>query len=125
MGFWIFMLLMDLLIPVTMIAFGGRFAKRAPEKINPVFGYRTDMSMKNRDTWEFAHRYCGKLWRTWGAVSAPVTVALMLPVLGKDVAAVGVWGMIVCGLQAILLIAPIFFTEAALRKTFDGNGNRK
>ena len=36
--------------------------KKAPDSINPVFGYRTTMSMKNRDTWEFAHQYCGKLW---------------------------------------------------------------
>ena len=24
-------------------------------------GYRTSMSMKNKDTWEFAHKYCGKV----------------------------------------------------------------
>ena len=60
MGFWIFMLIMDLLLPFTMIGFGRYFMKKAPKEINSVFGYRTSMSMKNKDTWEFAHKYCGK-----------------------------------------------------------------
>lgn len=60
MGFWIFMLIMDLLIPFTMIGFGKMFLKKAPDQINYVFGYRTSMSMKNQDTWVFAHHYCGK-----------------------------------------------------------------
>ena len=51
MGFWIFMLIMDLLIPFTMIGFGKMFLKKAPDQINYVFGYRTSMSMKNQDTW--------------------------------------------------------------------------
>ena len=68
MGFWIFMLIMDLLIPFTMIGFGYLFLKRTPKNINVLFGYRTTMSMKNRDTWEFAHRYCGKLWYMWGGI---------------------------------------------------------
>ena len=52
MGFWIFMLIMDLLLPFTMIGFGRYFMKKAPKEINSVFGYRTSMSMKNKDTWE-------------------------------------------------------------------------
>ena len=56
MGFWIFMLIMDLLIPFTMIGFGKMFLKKAPDQINYVFGYRTSMSMKNQDTWVIAER---------------------------------------------------------------------
>ena len=48
MGFWIFMLVMILLIPITMIGFGKLFLKQAPGEINAVFGYRTTMSMKIR-----------------------------------------------------------------------------
>ena len=50
MGFWIYMLVMDLLIPLTMIIWGNYFMKKAPAQINSVFGYRTPMSMKNQDT---------------------------------------------------------------------------
>ena len=61
MKFWIFMLIMDLLLPFTMIGFGRYFMKKAPKEINSVFGYRTSMSMKNKDTWEFAHKYCEEI----------------------------------------------------------------
>ena len=33
MGFWIFMLIMDLLLPFTMIVFGRYFMKKAPKCI--------------------------------------------------------------------------------------------
>ena len=36
MGFWIFMLIMDLLLPFTMIGFGRYFMKKAPKEINSV-----------------------------------------------------------------------------------------
>ena len=37
MGFWIFMLMMDLLIPLTMIGFGRYFMAAAPKEINSAF----------------------------------------------------------------------------------------
>ena len=36
--------------------------KHCPKHINGMLGYRTTRSMKNMDTWKFAHDYCGKLW---------------------------------------------------------------
>ena len=52
MGFWIFMRVMDLLIPVTMVFIGKRFQKKPPKEINAMYGYRTAMSMKNKETWK-------------------------------------------------------------------------
>lgn len=57
MLFWVFMLVMSILIPTIMVAFGRRFRKAAPDKINRVFGYRTKRSMMNKKTWEFASEY--------------------------------------------------------------------
>ena len=62
MGFWIFMLIMDLLIPFTMIGFGKMFLKKAPDQINYVFGYRTSMSMKIQDTWVLLRKDLVYLW---------------------------------------------------------------
>lgn len=125
MGFWIFMLVMDLLIPFSMIGFGRYFLKGAPREINSAFGYRTTMSMKNRDTWEFAHRYCGRLWYICGAVLAPLAVIPMLLALGRDVDTVGTVGGVVCAMQLVALIGSVFPTERALRRNFDGNGERR
>lgn len=125
MGFWIFMLIMDLLIPVTMIGFGSYFMKNAPKEINAVFGYRTSMSMKNKDTWEFAHKYCGKVWCSFGIAMLSITVIFMFLVIGKNEECVGRIGGIICGVQLIPLIGSIFPTEVALKKNFDKNGKRR
>ena len=124
-GFWIFMLLMDLLIPFTMIGFGRLFLKKPPAKINAAFGYRTTMSMKNKDTWEFAHKFCGRLWFWCGLALLPVAVIPLVLVLGSSVAAIGTVGGIVCMVELIPLVGSIFPTEAALKKTFDRNGSRR
>ena len=125
MGFWFFMLIMDLLIPAVMIAFGRYFMKKAPGTINRVFGYRTSMSMKNMNTWKFAHRYCGKIWYVCGMILLPVTVVCFLLMTGKDSDYVRTAGGIICGVQLIPMIVSIIPTEIALRKKFDKDGNRK
>lgn len=48
MGFWFFMLAMNLIIPLSMIFLGKYFSKHAPGQINMLFGYRTARSMKNQ-----------------------------------------------------------------------------
>ncbi len=125
MGFWIFMLLMDLLIPVAMVVLGKIFMTKAPENINDVFGYRTTMSMKNKDTWEFAHKYCGKLWLICGLVLLPLSIVPLIFVFNKGTDIIGAVGGIVCAVQLIPLIGAIFPTEAALKKSFDINGIRR
>ena len=89
MGFWIYMLIIDLLLPLTMIGFGKCFLKTAPKNINTVFGYRTSMSMKNKDTWIFAHKYCGKIWFISGLIMLPLSVVVMMLVIGGSENLVG------------------------------------
>ena len=117
-GFWVFMLFMNLLIPFTMIGFGKLFLNHAPDEINMVFGYRTRMSTKNRDTWEFAHHYCG-------AVLLPLSVIPMLFVIGHSEEVVGNLSGVICVIQCVFLVGSIFPTERALRKNFDQNGIRR
>lgn len=125
MGFWIYMLIMDLLVPVTMIGFGKYFKTKAPKEINAVFGYRTSMSMKNRDTWEFAHKYCGKIWYICGWILLIVTIVAMIPFFGQGADVVGIVGAVLLGIQMIPLVGSILPTELALRKHFDKSGNRR
>ena len=123
MGFWVFMLIMDLLTPAIMIGFGRGFMKHPPKTINMVYGYRTSMSMKNKETWDFAHKYFGKLWYICGLAILLPTVIVMIAVLGKDTDTVGTAGGILCVLQLVPLIGCIFPTECALRRHFDKQGN--
>lgn len=125
MGFWIFMLIMNLLIPVTMLGFGRLFMYKAPGAINAVYGYRTTMSMKNQDTWDFAHKHAGALWLKWGKWLAVVSVVIMLLLIGRDADTIGTVGAVLCLVQCVPLIYVIVPTESALKRTFDSKGNRK
>ena len=119
------MLIMNLLVPITMIGFGGYFIKNGPKEINMLFGYRTNMSMKNKDTWIFAHNYCGKLWRFIGWIMLPLSICAMIYVFGKEINDVGIFGVMIAIIQMILLVVPIIPTEIALNKNFDKSGCRK
>lgn len=125
MVFWIYMFIMCLLLPFTMIGLGRYFLRNAPKNINAVFGYRTTMSMKNKDTWEFSHKYFGKIWYTCGLVLLPLSIVPMLFVIGQDKDTIGILGGLISVIQLILLIGPILPTEKALKKNFDENGNRR
>ncbi len=125
MGLWISMVLTDLLIPGIMIGFGKYFIKKAPAEINGLFGYRTPMSMKNMDTWRFAHHYCGRIWYACGLALLPVTLIPLLLVAGQGAERVGMVGGVICGVQMIPLVGAIFPTERALRKNFDKDGYRR
>ena len=124
-GFWLFMLFCELLIPFVMIVFGGIFARKAPGTINVWYGYRTALSMKNRDTWEFAHRYIGKLWVRLGWITLILSLLPLLLLFGKDVDTVGNASLVLTPIQLIIMVVPIFKTEAALKRTFDQSGRRR
>ena len=123
--FWIFMLAMDLLIPGVMIGFGREFQKNPPTEINPGYGYRTTMSSKNQDTWDFAQRYMGKVWYQAGRVLLIPSAVPLLFVLGQDVGTVGMVGLAASGVQLVVMLGSILVTERALKKNFDKNGKRK
>ena len=123
--FWLFMLAMDLLIPGVMIGFGKEFQKNPPAEINPGYGYRTAMSSKNQDTWDFAQRHMGKVWYQAGRVLLIPSALPLLFVLGRDVGLVGTVGMVICGVQLAVMLGSIGATERALKKNFDKSGKRK
>lgn len=122
---WVFMLLMDLVIPLSMIGFGKMYRKGGPEKIDDSFGYRTKMSMKNQDTWRFAHEYFGRIWVKTGLALLPVSAIPLLLALNRDTTTVALVGLAVMFVQLIPMLLPIPLTEAALKKTFDENGVRR
>lgn len=56
----VFNIVFTLFIPVLMVLCGYLMYKHTPKDINGLVGYRTAMSMKNQETWDFAHNYCGR-----------------------------------------------------------------
>lgn len=124
-GFWVFMLVMALLLPLSMMLFGYLFYYKTPKTINGVYGYRTKMSRKNQQTWEFAHKYCGKIWMLIGTAMLPLSIGCMKRVVDADVDTIGNWSGVLVSVQCVLMILTIPLTERALRKNFTKNGIRK
>ena len=114
----------NLLIPLIMLIGGIIMYKSCPKKINHFLGYRTKRSMKNEETWRFAHEYCGKLWIKLSIALIPLTVLAHLPFYKSSEGVVSTAGVIISFVLCAILIMAIFPTEAALKKNFDEDGNR-
>ncbi len=125
MAFWIFMMAMDLLTPAMMLLIGLWFRKHPPEDINCFIGYRTSMSMKNQDTWDFAHKCCGKIWLWTGLVLLPASIIAMLFFIGKDTDTVSLAGVAVLEVQLLILVGSILPVELSLKKAFHKDGSRR
>ncbi len=110
------------LIPAIMLLFGWLLA--APSntvgKPNHFFGYRTKASMRSQQTWEFANRYCGRLWMKW---SIPILAVSLAVFFLLDVSETAIT-VITLG-QLLPMFITIWLTEQALKQEFDQNGNRR
>ena len=118
MSIWWIMSFAVLLTPLLLIAFGRMLYSNTPQNINNFFGYRTQRSMKNLETWDFANKYIGKLWFKCGmAIIVPSLIPMCL-VYGKDTDVVNLVGMILIVTQTLLIIVTIPITEKALKNKF-------
>ena len=125
MAFWLFFTAMDLLIPGIMVGIGARFLKHPPGTVNAWYGYRTARSMKNQETWNFAHETCGRLWVRLGKLSfLPALLAAALT-FGCGIETVSVVSVVVVTVQTLALIGSIFPVERALKRNFDDSGRKK
>ena len=125
MWFWWVLLMCDLLIPIIMLGFGRIMCKSAPQNINYIFGYRTSRSMKNDDTWQFAHEHCGRLWWKIGLIMLIPTILVHIPFYNSNENTIGLLASIIMTVQVAVLLLSIIPTEIALKKTFNDDGTRK
>ena len=122
---WFILGAVSLFVPLIMLVFGIVFLKKSPNKINPVYGYRSRRSMKSPEAWKFAHFLCGKIWLYAGIVMLSLTILAMLLVLNKSQDTIGLVGTITLYVQLAVIVLSIIPVEIALKRNFDENGNRK
>ena len=125
MGFFIPMFVCNLLMPLIMLIGGYCMYKNPPKEINGLVGYRTTMSKKNKDTWVFAHNYCGRLWIKLGLILLISTIIVQLPFVHSGDNTIGILTFIVEAVQLVVLIGSIVPVEKALKHTFNENGARR
>ena len=122
---FLFFLIMTLVIPVSLIKLGKMFKTVPLHNTNMTFGYKTDMSMKNTETWTFAQKYCGNLWYFGGYILLISTVILMIIVKGESDGNAAVMAGIICLVEIAFILSSIFSTEIKLREKFDHNGKER
>lgn len=125
MWLWWFWLICVLFIPLVMIVVGRMTWKHCPKNINSLIGYRTTRSMKNMDTWKFAHEYCGKLWWKLGWLIMILTALMYIPLYQSNDNIIGIAGVVLITIQCTVLIISIYPTEKALKEHFTDDGTRK
>lgn len=125
MWFWWFMFCCGLIIPVLAIIAGRMMWKHCPSEINEFIGYRINRSMKNDDTWKFAHSFCGKLWWIIDWIMLFPSGLIQIPFFNSTYNVIGIVGAIIVGIQLFVLILTIIPTEIALKKTFTDDGTRR
>ena len=119
MKFWMTTLILNLLMPVITMAIGILYLKKPSKNINWEYGYRTQLSMKNQETWDFAQRYFGKICWRWGVGVMLFILLTMLLVLGRSQRIIGIVGTVLGTLEGFVMIYLLLPTEMALQKKFD------
>ena len=122
MGLWWLLFACNLLIPAIMIFAGYWMWKHCPPNITPMWGYRTKRSMKNIDTWKFAHDYAGRLWWKVGWILMIPTVLVQLLFMKSSTNKAGILSLVIIFVQMLILLLTIIPVENALKKKFNDDG---
>jgi uncharacterized membrane protein len=113
-----------LLVPVIILIIGLIFSKVQVKDINSLIGYRTPMSVKNQETWDFANRYFPKVWIVMSIGMLGITLLCWLILIKQSVAVAEKTATAITLVQTALLFLSIIPCEIALKKNFDKDGNR-
>ncbi|MGN1276569.1 MAG: SdpI family protein [Floccifex sp.] len=89
--------------------------------MNSLIGYRTNRSMINEDTWNFANQTMSSLCILWGIVLVFVTAGLDV-LFYKQMETMS---LVLVFMQLIPLFICIIQVEKKLKETFDENGKRR
>ncbi len=88
-----------------------------PKKINAIYGYRTNKTMKNDTIWQFANTFFTKEFMKYSAIS--LVAALVLASISKELT----WQPM--AIMLLSLAVSVVKTEQEINKNFDGEGNMK
>lgn len=89
-----------------------------PKRINQLYGYRTNRSMKNQEIWDEANRYSASL------MYRLCLYCLLIPGLGYAIFPDNNF-LVTIVINTLLIVSIIYYTEKHLNLHFDKEGNRK
>lgn len=112
-------LLVGLAPPLAMLAIGIVWKIKPPLREGSGLAYRTALSERTQETWNFAHTHISKLWIRLGIILSVFTVVL-IRFWVKDSFTLLLW--IMAG-QMVFLCISAFFVDTLLKAAFDEDGH--
>ena len=116
--FWIFILVCDLIIPLTMLVGGLIMWKHCPNKMSRLLGYRSERSMKSEAAWHFANVDCGKRWFFVGIAITVLSILAHILLYGADGDAVSNASLVIMAIETAAMFISLIPTERALKQKF-------
>lgn len=117
--------IVNLIIPAVML-FGGYMMKTCPPRsISRWVGFRTALSMKNADTWAFAHACCGRVWWKIGWISLALSVLGQLPFAKNGEETLETLALVMVLAQSFVLLGTVVYVQRELKQAFDESGRRR
>jgi len=118
MNTWGLCFISCIIVPLLMVVVGIRFLKFQP-KLKGVFGLRIDCAMTNEETWNFAHKYGGKLWIVLGIIMSVVIVLCMLIAININELIVGIIALIISMIELLVFIFSFSIIKKNIKKKFN------
>lgn len=125
MKFFIYLYISNILIPLLTMAAGYFMYKHTPKNINSFIGYRTSLSKKNQDVWEFSNKYAGKVMLITGSVLLILSVIVPLFFIHTDENIFSTFFTAAALTEVGILLCTLIPMNNKIKRTFDENGNRR
>lgn len=117
--------IVNLIIPGVMVLGGYMMRKCPPRSISRWVGFRTALSMKNADTWAFAHACCGRVWWKIGWISLALSVLGQLPFAKAGEETLETLALVMVLAQSFVLLGTVVYVQRELKQAFDERGRRR
>ena len=95
------------------------------ENLSRWVGFRTALSMKNADTWAFAHACCGRVWWKIGWISLALSVLGQLPFAKAGEETLETLALVMVLAQSFVLFGTVVYVQRELKRAFDESGRRR
>ena len=123
--FKVIMLISVAFIPLLLIVIGKILEKYPSKEPNIAIGFRTKLSMMNKETWDFAQRLFPKAWISLGRIMLPLSLIILFLLYSEDKDYTGNLVLILILAQVVLMLGSILYVNLKLKKAFNSDGSRK
>ncbi|WP_294795191.1 SdpI family protein [uncultured Fenollaria sp.] len=123
--FKIIMLISVAYIPLFLIVIGKIFEKYPSKEPNIAIGFRTKLSMMNKETWDYAQRLFPKAWISLGRIMLPISLIILFLLYSEDKDYTGNLALILMMVQVVLMLGSILYVNLKLKAAFNSDGSRK